>query len=306
MTARMKILIGYDGSECAKAALDDLRLAGLPAEAETIVLSVADVWLWPDDESGPPPVKVDMIGLEKARSEALKAVERAQGLAVEARDSLKKQFAGWDVRAESEADSPAWALIKRADQWEPDLTVVGSHGRSALGRFVLGSVSQKVLNESGRPVRIARGRANRGDSPPRIVIGTDGSRWADTAIQTVADRNWPAGTEVRLVAVPELTLFVTPEWVADLSEDEQIWARKVIESGEIKLRDAGLAVSSLIKRGDAKRTLVQEAEAWRADCVFLGARGVRGVGRLFLGSVSSAVAARAHCSVEVVHLPDKE
>ena len=41
----------------------------------------------------------------------------------------------------------------------PDLIVVGSHGRSALGRFMLGSVSQKVVTEAHCSVRVARGRA---------------------------------------------------------------------------------------------------------------------------------------------------
>lgn len=35
-------------------------------------------------------------------------------------------------------------------------------------------------------------------------------------------------------------------------------------------------------------------------CVFVGAKGMRGIDRLLLGSVSSAVSARAHCSVEVI------
>ena len=52
----MKILIGYDGSECADAALDDLMQAGLPANVEAYILSVAEVWLPP-----PPPSSYDMI-----------------------------------------------------------------------------------------------------------------------------------------------------------------------------------------------------------------------------------------------------
>ena len=43
MNERMKILIGYDGSECADAALDDLKRAGLPQSAEAHILSVAEV-----------------------------------------------------------------------------------------------------------------------------------------------------------------------------------------------------------------------------------------------------------------------
>lgn len=45
MSRKMKILIAYDGSECARAALGELTRAGLPEEAEAIVISVADAYL---------------------------------------------------------------------------------------------------------------------------------------------------------------------------------------------------------------------------------------------------------------------
>ena len=50
----------------------------------------------------------------------------------------------------------------------------------------------------------------------------------------------------------------------------------------------------------AKSLLLEEAERWGADCIFVGARGLNRLERLLLGSVSTAVAARARCSVEVV------
>src|SRR5215467_8286329 len=40
-----KVLIAYDGSKCADAALEDLRRAGLPAKAHVIVMSVIENWL---------------------------------------------------------------------------------------------------------------------------------------------------------------------------------------------------------------------------------------------------------------------
>ena len=43
----MNILIAYDGSNAATAALEDLTRAGLPQQADTIVLTVADIWLPP-------------------------------------------------------------------------------------------------------------------------------------------------------------------------------------------------------------------------------------------------------------------
>lgn len=46
--------------------------------------------------------------------------------------------------------------------------------------------------------------------------------------------------------------------------------------------------------------ILEEANTWGADCIFVGAKGTTGIDRLLLGSVSSAVSVRAHCSVEVV------
>jgi nucleotide-binding universal stress UspA family protein len=66
------------------------------------------------------------------------------------------------------------------------------------------------------------------------------------------------------------------------------------------LRSQGLTVASVMQEGDPKHMLLDEAEQWEADCVFVGARGLSRVERFLLGSVSAAVAARAHCSVEVV------
>ena len=77
----MKSLIGYDGSECAMAAIEDLRWAGLPDHAEASVLTVADVWLpaTPEpDRSEADPVLYPAVSA--ARALAAQAVEDAKAL----------------------------------------------------------------------------------------------------------------------------------------------------------------------------------------------------------------------------------
>ena len=90
------------------------------------------------------------------------------------------------------------------------------------------------------------------------------------------------------------------QWIEGGSLDARAWMSKRVESSVERLRASGLTVSTAIKEGDPKRILTDEAKQWRADCVFVGARGLRGIGRFLLGGVSAAVVARAHCSVEIV------
>lgn len=306
MNTRMKILIAYDGSPCADAALDGLRRAGLPREAEAVVLSVADVYLPPmppSDEKRTRMAFDEQIAAarQRARAQAVQAVEEARALAVRASARVQALFPAWDVRAEACADSPAWAVIKKADEWQPDLVVVGSHGRSALGRFVLGSVSHKVLTEAHCTVHVARGHVAENTALVRIVIGVDGSPDADAAVRAVAERVWPPSSEARVIAVLDQAMATVLEWDEGGDAGAQAGVHKMVGTAAEKLRAAGLAVASVVKEGDPKRVLVEEAEQWGADCIFVGARGLRRLERFLLGSVSTAVAARAHCSVEIVH-----
>lgn len=203
----MKILIGYDGSECADAALTDLKRASLPDEAEVLFLSVADVFFptktqtEADEEVFPLYVP---HGVKLARERAAKAFAEAEKFAAAGAKKLREMFPRWQVTGEAVADTPHWAILAKAREWKPDLAVVGSHGRSALGRFFLGSVSQKVLYEALCSVRISRGRDLPADRPVKLILGTDGSPNADAMVEAVAARNWGKGTQIKLVKAIEV------------------------------------------------------------------------------------------------------
>ena len=307
----MKILIGYDGSECADAALEDMRRAGLPPSADAVVLTAADVFL-------PPPINEEVDntfplyvpdGVRRAHQRAARAVSEARQMAAGAAARVSTIFPSWTVSSDACADSPAWSLIKKADEMNADLVIVGAQGHALLGgRLILGSVSQRVLYEAGSSVRVARHSKGRSDAPLRILIASDGSSDAEAAVEMVARRTWPAGSEARLLCVLDTAMAVTPprdEPIAvgsgEVGNDEDwAWVRKTLELSAEKLRAAGLAVSVITKKGNPKHVVIEEAKKWDADSIFLGAKGTRGIDRLLLGSVSAAVSARAHCSVEVI------
>ena len=315
----MKILIGYDGSECADSALDDLSQAGLSATAEAHILSVAEVWL-------PPPPLSSYEILEEARnanspaelqrdfSKHCAAAKQALALAERARLRLSANFPKWKVSADSCCGSAAWELVAKADKWKPDLIVVGSHGRNALGRFVMGSVSQRVLNEALCSVRIARGRLEEPNSPVRIIVGSDGSPGSDEALRVVAARQWPPQSEIKIVMVddplePEFLGKLIPAVGKMLEEDrqeERDWAEKISRRSKEMLRGAGIKFTCVLREGDPKQELCKAAEEWHADSIFVGSTGFSNrFERFVLGSVSATVAARAHCSVEVVRKSSK-
>jgi nucleotide-binding universal stress UspA family protein len=292
-----KILLGYDGSECSEKMLEDLRRAGLPAQAEAFVLSAAEHWIVPPTSFG----GVDLHFTEDP-DEAPKTLALAQ--AAQAR--LSQYFPHWHIQTEGVWGTAASQLLAKADEWKPDLLVVGSHGRSLLGRFLLGSVSQKVLHEAHCSVRIARGAARAGEHPAKIIIGLDGSAGANNAVDAVLARSWPAGSQVRLVTatwtVPPITSARMAAPMADWISRENARVQEAQELAIAKLQGAGLDTSSVVEEEEPRHLLCEEAKRWEADCIFLGARGMGPMERLLIGSISSGVAAHALCSVEVVRV----
>jgi nucleotide-binding universal stress UspA family protein/predicted transcriptional regulator len=298
---RMKIVIGYDGSEHADAALDDLRRAGLPRDAEALIISVAEVAMPPLSVSGIAGNGLDPGRMASAVTYASNAIAQAKEFARLGGERIKSSFPEWDVNAEYLVGDPADALMELATKWGTDLIVVGSQGRSAIGRLILGSVSRKIVTEARCSVRVARATITKGDWPARIIIGMDGSSFANAAVDVVTARHWPAGVEARIVTVTKPFHMYGETPAMQMSR-----ARVIQDAAMAEISEAGLAVSSKIIKGDPKRALTEEADAWGANCIFIGSRGLNGaLQRFFLGSVSTGVVTNASCSVEVVRLAER-
>ena len=140
-------------------------------------------------------------------------------------------------------------------------------------------------------------------------MGTDGSEASDEALRGVASRTWPPRSEIKVVLVddplaPEFLGKLIPPLEKTLEEDrreEKAWVERISRRSVELLRAAGAKMTCDVREGDPKRELCKAAEEWGADCIFVGSAGFSNrFERFVLGSVSGAVAARAHCSVEVV------
>lgn len=308
----LRVLIGFDGSEGARAAIDDLRYAGLPATGEALVISVAEIPVGSQLISVVPVEGggfVSQATIDEARRAAEREEQRAASVAAAGADLLRGSFPTWQIRAESPSGSPYGTLVEKARQWPADLIVIGSHGRPVLGRLVFGSVSQKVLTHAHCSVRIGRGPGGASQRPPeapvRVLLGVDGSPDAAAAVDEVCARRWPEGSEVRVVTAVDVRLSLDLTLlVRSAGENERISpVQRLVHGVGDRLRDCKFGFSTVILEGDPKTVLLREAEGWGADCVFLGGRGHSRIERFLVGSVSASVAARARCSVEITRKP---
>src|SRR5215470_12708448 len=136
----------------------------------------------------------------------------------------------------------------------------------------------------------------------RVLLATDGSPDSRVAATFLNDLPLPPSTTIRIVAIvrlPVLTLDTAPALdLARMGLDKA--AQGVVEDARSVLSARGFALETDVAVGDPRAEIVRQAEAWGADLIVLGARGLGGVKRFLLGSVSDAVARNAHCAVLVV------
>jgi nucleotide-binding universal stress UspA family protein len=294
----MKILVAYDGSPCADAAIQDTLRAGLAAEAETRVLCIAGEL---------------SVSAETDTKRWQQMFSEAEALAQTASNRLQSFFPNWKISTEVLWGWAPKVVLELSRAFQPDLVIVGSRGRSPFARLFLGSVSLELVHKAACPVRVARAGRSSSEDPVRILIASDGSPQAEAVIRSVARRSWPNNTEVRIVCVAqpvvptpvflEGNLYAQePVWnaVQELDRLERARLEEAARNSAETLRSAGLVVSEIVVSGDPREVIIAEADRWNSDSIFIGARGLGRMERLLLGSVSSHVVNHAHCTVEVV------
>jgi nucleotide-binding universal stress UspA family protein len=144
----------------------------------------------------------------------------------------------------------------------------------------------------------------------RILLAIDGSSCSDNAVEEVALRPWPEGSEIKIVTAYEMPLPATPEgwslpatYFNEIDSALQRQAKSIIERAANTLKSRmpkTITVSGEFITGSPRSVIVDEAKSWNADLIVVGSHGYGAWGRFLLGSVSQSVVSHAKCSVEVV------
>ena len=136
-----------------------------------------------------------------------------------------------------------------------------------------------------------------------IVVGTDGSQEAEAAVERAADLARGSGARLHVVtAYPDVPSY--RERIASSAKRESIDLREVAETVLArtvqKLTDEGIAVETHARDGDPAEAILEVAQERKADLIVVGNRGLTGIERFLLGSVSSKLSHHAPCSVMIV------
>jgi len=292
----MKALIAIDGSPESSDAVD--LAAGLDwAPGSSLeILTVA-------------PTDVDLYGGPFVAIEDFRPVDELHHRMKSERDAILNEAMArlgrvdLDVSVRSPEGGPASTIVEEADWMSADLIILGARGHGAVDRVLIGSVSSEVVDRAHCPVLVARGGQTR-----RILVGTDGSDQAMSAVSFVGESGLFRSAEVRVVHSVDLQ---PAWWLGFAAESATIsseaydaamagareHAAAVTSMARAALEASGLTVSTRVREGRPAAVIVDEAARWHADLVVVGTRGRGIVKEMFLGSTARSVLQRSSTSV---------
>jgi len=143
----MKILLAIDGSDFSEVTLKSVIARPWPPNTEVKVMNVVE----------PPSLLMgrEMAGPDPEFESVWNALrERGKDIVSKAADKLRE--AHFSISTQLVEGDPKSQIIDAANEWHADMIIMGSHGRSGLSRFLLGSVSEGVVRHAHCSVEIVR------------------------------------------------------------------------------------------------------------------------------------------------------
>jgi nucleotide-binding universal stress UspA family protein len=144
----MKILIAADGSACSKNAIEEF--CRMFEKADNVDIKIASVY------EGTIPLDAFGVVAENSEKSNFALKKRAEQVVTDAKNFIAERIPNARIETMVAMDLAERFIIENAEDWNPNLIVVGSHGRSFWGRMTIGSVSDAVIHHAPCPVLVAR------------------------------------------------------------------------------------------------------------------------------------------------------
>ena len=282
------IVVGIDGSPASNAAVCWAAREAAMRHVRLTVVHLVNAMV-PTVPQLPVSAGVAVWQEEEGRQVLERAVKIAEE-AVQADDGI-------EINSEMRCAPPVPALVNMSD--DADMVVVGSNGRGALARLLLGSVSSSVVRTARCPVAVIRDEDPLMPHPMQapVLVGIDGSPASELATAIAFDEASRRGVElIALHAWSDVQVLELPgfDWQAVKAEAERSLAERLAGWQE---RYPDVIVNRLVVCDQPSRQLIEKSES--AQLVVVGSHGRGGLSGLLLGSVSNAVVHSARMPVIV-------
>jgi nucleotide-binding universal stress UspA family protein len=268
-----KILFPTDGSETASSAFDYAMAVASAHGATVHVLNVADT---------------TDLSVTRVGGDVVDALEE-DGTSLVEEYAERAQAADLSVVTDVYQGHPAETIVGYAEEFSIDLIVMPTHGRSGLQRYLLGSVTERVVETADIPIlTVTPSEGEEFVYPPQnILLPTDGSQCATLALEHAADIAHATDAELDLLTVVEtasLGIDVRSTVVSDKLEDR---ATEILDTARETAEKAAVEeISTTTAHGQPYREIRSYITDNDVDLVVLGTHGETNFSRYVLGGVS--------------------
>lgn len=294
-----QILVPLDGSDLAAQALSHVALQACGFGAQVLLLRVVEP---PSAMTASHIAAAEIYGVESDAERYLESVS----------DRLRREE-GLTVDCYIREGRPAESIITFAQTEDVDLIAMSTHGRSGIGRWVYGSVADKVLRGSEVPVFLIR--ASERVQPAelsgyrRLLVPLDGSELAELALPYAETWAHAFDTEVILLRVPTLPGYVSlgpdasmlaPVLLGEAYDEVDAYLANVTRC----LKAKGLKVhKAAVEPGAIADTIIDYAHDTGVDLIAMSTHGRSGLSRWVYGSVADRILRGAEVPVLLVRAP---
>jgi nucleotide-binding universal stress UspA family protein len=285
------ILLPFDGSEGAAEVLHHASEIAHWADATIHVLYVADT------------ARDSLTVVEGHTVDAL--VQQGEEIVDEAARTLETLGSSYDT--DIVQGNPAPTIVEYAERYDQDLVVMPTHGREGVSRYLLGSVSEKVVRLSSIPVLTVRMQPDEELTFPyeNVLIPTDGSTAATHAAEYLVEFAAALDATVHVLSVVENST-PGPDLRSTGSEakNEQA-ATDAVETVVSAAETRGVTdIVRHVEHGSPVEEILDSIESNDVHVLGMGTTGRRGTERILLGSVAEKTVRSAPVPVMTVAEPE--
>ncbi len=201
-----------------------------------------------------------------------------------------------------------------AGEFQPDLIITCTHGRSGVRDLLFGSIAQQIVAQGTTPVLLIKPEA-RPFKMDRILLPLDPDSFHDDSLSPGEALARTFQSQLQLLSVIPTYGTLTGEQVAasslmpaatqavlDLREEN---ARTHLSQHVQQLKEGGVAAAAIVARGDPAPTIVRTAEQGEVDLIILSTHRRAGIGAFWARSVAPKVAQLTRTPLLLIPLPER-